>query len=64
MVHAQVHSRKNGHTVLSEPKLPGFHTAIDEVDISAEIMGLKMQNPFGLASAPPTTSYPNDQKSL
>jgi len=44
--------------VPSVPKLPGFHTAIDEVDLSTEIIGLKMNNPFGLASAPPTTSYP------
>ena len=41
-----------------EPRLPAFHTAIDLVDISTEICGLKMSNPFGLASAPPTTSYP------
>lgn len=40
------------------PQLPGFYTEIDNVDISTEIMGLKMSNPFGLASAPPTTSYP------
>lgn len=25
---------KNGFTVSKEPKLPGFHTAIDHVDIS------------------------------
>ena len=33
---------KNGFTVPKEPRLPGFHTAIDNVDISTEIMGLKM----------------------
>jgi dihydropyrimidine dehydrogenase (NADP+) len=49
---------KNGQKVSATPKLPGFHTAIDNIDISTEIMGLKMSNPFGLASAPPTTSYP------
>lgn len=38
------------------PELPLFHTAIDEVDISVEVCGLKFENPFGLASAPPTTS--------
>lgn len=48
----------NGFSVPSTPKLPGFHTAIDQVDISTTICGVKMQNPFGLASAPPTTSYP------
>lgn len=40
------------------PQLPGFFTEIDDVDISTEICGVKMSNPFGLASAPPTTSYP------
>jgi dihydropyrimidine dehydrogenase (NADP+) len=49
---------KAGFQVPKEPRLPGFHTAIDSVDISTEIIGLKMSNPFGLASAPPTTSYP------
>lgn len=49
---------KSGYEVPKEPKLPGFHTAIDLVDISTEVAGVKMSNPFGLASAPPTTSYP------
>ena len=51
-------------TVPKIPKLPGFYTAIDEVDISTEIVGLKMNNPFGLASAPPTTSYPMIRRSF
>lgn len=55
---------KNGQTVPKEPKLPGFHTPIDLVDISTEICGLKMKNPFGLASAPPTTSYPMIRRSF
>ncbi len=42
----------------AKPRLPEFFTAIDTVDISTEIIGLKMDNPFGPASAPPTTSYP------
>ncbi|XP_030382629.1 dihydropyrimidine dehydrogenase [NADP(+)] [Scaptodrosophila lebanonensis] len=37
-------------------ELPLFHTEIDNVDISVEMCGLKFENPFGLASAPPTTS--------
>ncbi|CAD1479183.1 unnamed protein product, partial [Heterotrigona itama] len=37
------------------PQLPKFHTPIDDVDISVEMCGLKFENPFGLASAPPTT---------
>lgn len=36
--------------------LPGFRTAIDDVDLSVRMCGLKFLNPFGLASAPPTTS--------
>lgn len=40
----------------SRPLLPGFRTAIDDVDLSVRMCGLKFLNPFGLASAPPTTS--------
>lgn len=36
--------------------LPGFRTAIDDVDLSVRMCGLRFLNPFGLASAPPTTS--------
>ncbi len=45
-------------------KLPGFHTPIDLVDISATVHGKKFVNPFGLASAPPTTSYPMIRRSF
>lgn len=38
------------------PKLPLFYSAIDLVDISIAVCGIKFPNPFGLASAPPTTS--------
>lgn len=37
-------------------KLPLMYTPVDLVDISIEICGLKFENPYGLASAPPTTS--------
>lgn len=40
----------------TEPCLPLFHTDIDEVDLSVEMCGIKFENPFGLASAPPATS--------
>ncbi|XP_026170020.1 dihydropyrimidine dehydrogenase [NADP(+)] isoform X2 [Mastacembelus armatus] len=46
----------HGQTVDSVPKLPLFYSAIDQVDISVEVCGIKFPNPFGLASAPPTTS--------
>ena len=46
----------HGLPVPSEPELPKFYTPIDQVDISVEMCGLKFPNPFGLASAPPTTS--------
>jgi len=36
--------------------LPKFHTPIDDVDLSVTVAGIKFPNPFGLASAPPTTS--------
>ena len=48
--------QKYGIEVSAEPKLPKFFTPIDLVDISVEMCGLKFPNPFGLASAPPTTS--------
>ncbi|XP_064625248.1 dihydropyrimidine dehydrogenase [NADP(+)]-like [Lineus longissimus] len=48
----------HGLPVPPEPKLPQFFTPIDLVDISVELCGLKFENPFGLASATPTTSSP------
>jgi dihydropyrimidine dehydrogenase (NADP+) len=39
-----------------EPRLPKFFTPIDLVDVSVELCGIKFPNPFGLASAPPTTA--------
>lgn len=36
--------------------LPRFYTPVDLVDVSVEICGLRFPNPFGLASAPPTTT--------
>jgi len=46
----------HGLTVPETPQLPGFYTPIDKVDISVEICGIKFENPFGLASAPPVTT--------
>lgn len=46
----------HGVAVSPVPELPLFYTPIDSVDISVEMAGLKFQNPFGLASATPTTS--------
>lgn len=43
-------------TTITPPELPLFHSAIDEVDISVTMCGLRFENPFGLASAPPTTA--------
>lgn len=45
-----------GLSVPKEITLPKFFTPIDLVDISVEMCGIKFPNPFGLASAPPTTS--------
>ncbi|NXA34076.1 DPYD dehydrogenase, partial [Eudromia elegans] len=45
-----------GAAVSPTPELPLFYTPIDLVDISVEMAGLKFLNPFGLASATPTTS--------
>ena len=46
----------HGLLVAKEPNLPKFYTHVDEVELSVDICGLKFDNPFGLASAPPTTS--------
>ncbi|XP_059839547.1 dihydropyrimidine dehydrogenase [NADP(+)]-like isoform X1 [Hypanus sabinus] len=46
----------HGCLVTGEPELPLFYTPIDLVDISVELVGLKFMNPFGLASAAPTTN--------
>lgn len=46
----------HGVAVSAVPELPLFYTPIDLVDISVELAGLKFPNPFGLASATPTTS--------
>jgi len=47
---------KHGIPVQQEPCLPKFSTPVDNVDISVQMCGLNFRNPFGLASAPPTTS--------
>ena len=46
----------HGVGVPAEPRLPKFYTAIDDVDISVDICGLRFPNPYGLASAPPATT--------
>lgn len=46
----------HGLPISIKPNMPMFCTAIDSVDISIDICGLKFENPFGLASAPPTTT--------
>ena len=46
----------HGLYVDTSPRLPNFYTPVDLVDISVEMVGLKFENPFGLASATPTTS--------
>lgn len=46
----------HGGAVSAVPEIPLFYTPIDLVDISVEVAGLKFPNPFGLASATPTTS--------
>lgn len=48
--------KQAGVEVGEKPQLPMFYTEIDEVDISVEMCGIKFENPFGLASAPPTTT--------
>ncbi|XP_030061165.1 dihydropyrimidine dehydrogenase [NADP(+)] isoform X2 [Microcaecilia unicolor] len=56
-MHKYIQSLHNT-SIAHKPLLPLFYTPIDLVDISIEIAGLKFLNPFGLASAPPSTSAP------
>ncbi|KAJ8931236.1 hypothetical protein NQ314_015880, partial [Rhamnusium bicolor] len=51
-----IHCALEGLPKNTKPKLPLFYTEIDEVDLSVEICGIKFENPFGLASAPPVTT--------
>ncbi len=57
-MHRYLQSICGERAVPDRPQLPLFHTPIDDVDISVELCGMKFENPFGLASAPPTTSAP------
>lgn len=56
-IHKHIGS-KHGIDYGSTPNLPGFFTEIDLVDISTTMAGVHFDNPYGLASAPPATSYP------
>uniref|UniRef100_A0A1A9WDB6 Dihydropyrimidine dehydrogenase [NADP(+)] n=1 Tax=Glossina brevipalpis TaxID=37001 RepID=A0A1A9WDB6_9MUSC len=51
-----IHCKLEGLSSECPSELPLFHTNIDNVDLSVEMCGLKFENPFGLASAPPTTN--------
>lgn len=51
-----MHCYLQGIPFNSPVELPKFHCPIDDVDLSVEVCGIKFENPFGLASAPPTTS--------
>ncbi|KPM10441.1 dihydropyrimidine dehydrogenase [NADP(+)]-like protein [Sarcoptes scabiei] len=55
-IHRFLHQKYHEPIVDEIARLPTMFTAIDLVDLSIEICGLKFSNPFGLASAPPTTS--------
>ena len=53
-----------GLEVAPDAVMPAFYTEIDAVDVSVDICGLHFPNPFGLASAPPTTSAPMCRRAL
>lgn len=55
-MHMYLQKKSGGELVDPTPRLPRMFTNVDLVDISIEMCGLKFPNPFGLASAPPTTS--------
>jgi len=47
---------QHGLPVSPIPQLPNFFTEIDNIDVSVDFAGIHFMNPFGLASATPTTS--------
>lgn len=51
-----IHCHLEGLPLDTPAELPLFYTEIDNVDLSVEVCGIKFENPFGLASAPPTTA--------
>ncbi|CAB3224409.1 unnamed protein product [Arctia plantaginis] len=51
-----MHCYLQGISFNAPVELPKFHCPIDDIDLSVEVCGIKFENPFGLASAPPTTS--------
>ncbi|KAG9389819.1 dihydropyrimidine dehydrogenase [Carpediemonas membranifera] len=53
---ASIHSKLTGEVLAT---MPGFYTAVDEVDLSIEVLGMKFPNPYGLSSAPISWSYEN-----
>lgn len=55
-IHLELRSRKGEIIPPTPVLLPKFYSAIDFVDVSVDMCGLHFVNPFGLASAPPTTS--------
>lgn len=55
-MHLFIQAKLGNNVIDPTPRLPKMFTPVDLVDISVEICGLKFKNPFGLASAPPTTS--------
>ncbi|KJE90453.1 hypothetical protein CAOG_08545 [Capsaspora owczarzaki ATCC 30864] len=46
----------HGIPISAKPMLPQFFTEIDQIDLSVDVAGVHFINPFGLASAPPTTT--------
>ena len=56
-IHKYIQNKHN-IKINEKPEIPRFFSPIDLVDISVQMCGLKFKNPFGLASAPPTTSGP------
>ncbi|XP_026468249.1 dihydropyrimidine dehydrogenase [NADP(+)]-like isoform X2 [Ctenocephalides felis] len=59
-----MHCSMQGLPMDTPPNLPLFFSDVDLVDLSVEVCGIKFENPFGLASAPPTTSGPMIRRSF
>lgn len=55
-IHKYIQETLFNSKVSEKPELPNFFTEIDQIDLSVDVCGIKFPNPFGLASAPPSTT--------
>ena len=45
-------------------QMPGFYSAVDEVDLSINVNGVKYMNPFLISSSPTSLTYEHCRRAL